>query len=90
KEYITERDKKKKEYISKSDKKKEEREASIIELKERKTKVVVNLEAQFQAQNDQKVMAMDMSTLDDTQRVYWEVQRNAVMTRIFKANNNNA
>ncbi|KAF6173953.1 hypothetical protein GIB67_039904 [Kingdonia uniflora] len=48
-----------------------------MELRERKTNAVVNLEAQFQAQNDQKVMAMDMSTLDDTQRVYWEAQRNA-------------
>ncbi|KAF6158139.1 hypothetical protein GIB67_014933 [Kingdonia uniflora] len=60
-----------------------------MELRERKTKVMDNLEAQFQAQNDQNVMAIDMSTLDDTQRVYWEAQRNAVMMRMFKANNNN-
>ncbi|KAF6155352.1 hypothetical protein GIB67_019878 [Kingdonia uniflora] len=82
-------DKKKEEYIAERDKKKEERDARIMELKERKTKAVVNLEAQFQAQNEQKVMAMDMSTLDDTQRIYWEAQRNAVMARLFQANNNN-
>ncbi|KAF6174525.1 hypothetical protein GIB67_004719 [Kingdonia uniflora] len=63
-------DKKKEEYIAERDKKKEERDARIMELRERKTKAVVNLEAQFQVQNDQKVMAMDMSTLDDTQRIY--------------------
>ncbi|KAF6175605.1 hypothetical protein GIB67_022607 [Kingdonia uniflora] len=82
-EYIAEKDKKKEEYISEIDKKKQERETRIMELKERKTKAVVNLEAQFQAQNDQKVMAMDKSTLDDTQKIYWEAQRNVVMTRMF-------
>ncbi|KAF6170622.1 hypothetical protein GIB67_020184 [Kingdonia uniflora] len=76
-------DKKKEEYITERDKKKEERDACIIELREMKTKVVVNLEAQFQAQNDQKVMAMDMSTLDDTQKIYWVAQRNAVMAKLF-------
>ncbi|KAF6172748.1 hypothetical protein GIB67_000806 [Kingdonia uniflora] len=83
-------EKKKEKYVAERDKKKEDREARIIELRERKTNAVVNLEAQFQAQNDQKVMAMDMSTLDDTQRVYWGVQRNAIMARMFKANNNNS
>ncbi|KAF6169160.1 hypothetical protein GIB67_038657 [Kingdonia uniflora] len=76
-------DKKKEEYIAERDKKKEKRDARIIELRERKTKAVVNLEAQFQTQNDQKVMAIDMSTLDDTQRIYWEAQRNVVMARLF-------
>ncbi|KAF6136535.1 hypothetical protein GIB67_015991 [Kingdonia uniflora] len=80
--------KKKEEYITERDKKKEKRDARIIKLRERKTKAVVNLEAQFQAQNDQKVMAMGMSTLDDTKMIYWETQRNAVMARLFQANNN--
>ncbi|KAF6172263.1 hypothetical protein GIB67_024885 [Kingdonia uniflora] len=69
-EYVVERDKKKEEYISERNKKKKDRDARIMKLRQRKTKAVVNLKAQFQAQNDQKVMAMDMSTLDDTQRIY--------------------
>ncbi|KAF6148613.1 hypothetical protein GIB67_042572 [Kingdonia uniflora] len=81
-------EKKKEKYVAERDKKKEERDARIIKLRERKINVVVNLEAQFQAQNDQKVMAMDMSTLENTQRIYWEAQRNAIMTRLFQANNN--
>ncbi|KAF6140427.1 hypothetical protein GIB67_030508 [Kingdonia uniflora] len=81
-------EKKKEEYVTKRDKKKEERDACIIELRERKIKAVVNLEAQFQAQNNQKVMVINISTLDDTQRIYWETQRNALMARLFQANNN--
>ncbi|KAF6159430.1 hypothetical protein GIB67_032201 [Kingdonia uniflora] len=87
-ECIVERDKKKEEYITDRDKKKEDRNDRIIELREKKTKAVVNLEVQFQAQNDREVTAMDFSTLDDTQRVYWGAQRNAAMARMFKANNN--
>ncbi|KAF6163595.1 hypothetical protein GIB67_022160 [Kingdonia uniflora] len=63
-------EKKKEEYVAERDKKKEESDPRIMELRERKIKAVVNLKAQFQAQNDQKVMAMDMSTLGDTQRIY--------------------